>query len=361
MIEGVFFSHALGRCLYTRSRRSGASRSRSIEAIKLLASNGKERDNFGTAWPSKGIGPCRGPETDHSGQAAWHDLRLRENGRPWIETAQLIPTIPGSCSFSDSTWTSAATWSWGVPTSTATSKETRFEAPSIFSGAREEVGAGGQAEGGRHDVHRVFRVQRGRGRRHGPGQFPRDPAMGDSTGAVYVSARWAEPGRGSPSSTPPTPRRTTISASAWRSAEIRSCSFPGDDDLGSSSGSAYVFREIGGVFTQIASSRPRKAPRPTSSAQRVDPGIYRIIGSIGTDNGIPSSNRGSAYVFEEIDGVWTQIAKLTAFESMSFDFLGRRSPWTAAWPSWAPNRPTRATLTRTSGRRMSSQTWAVPA
>ncbi|MFC1601038.1 FG-GAP repeat protein [Candidatus Sumerlaeota bacterium] len=95
----------------------------------------------------------------------------------------------------------------------------------------------------------------------------------------------------------------------------------GDDDGGNYSGSAYVFRRSGGVWTQEAKL---VAPDPAESdyfgRSVAVSGDRAVIGVLGDDDGGESS--GSTYVFTRSGGVWTQEVKLTASDAAASDSFG---------------------------------------
>ncbi len=94
-----------------------------------------------------------------------------------------------------------------------------------------------------------------------------------------------------------------------------------DDDGGLNSGSAYVFRAVGGVWQQIAKLTAADAAEGDSFGWSVSiSGDTTLIGAYGDDDGGIES--GAAYVFREVGGVWQQIAKLTAADAAADDLLG---------------------------------------
>ncbi|MCA9222495.1 MAG: FG-GAP repeat protein, partial [Planctomycetales bacterium] len=94
-----------------------------------------------------------------------------------------------------------------------------------------------------------------------------------------------------------------------------------DDDGGLNSGSAYVFRELGGVWQEIAKLTAADATADDHFGYSVSlSGDTAVIGAYFDDGG--SSNSGSAYVFREVAGVWQQIAKLTAADAGANDRFG---------------------------------------
>lgn len=95
----------------------------------------------------------------------------------------------------------------------------------------------------------------------------------------------------------------------------------GDDDAGANSGSAYVFREIAGAWQEVAKLTADDAATGDSFGYSVSvDGDTAVVGAWFDDDA--GSASGSAYVFREVDGVWQQIAKLTANDGANGDRLG---------------------------------------
>ena len=94
-----------------------------------------------------------------------------------------------------------------------------------------------------------------------------------------------------------------------------------DNDLGSNSGSAYVFEKIGGVWTQSAKLTAADGAEHDQFGFSVAvSGDTAVIGSRNGDGLV--ANSGSAYVFEKIGALWSQTAKLTASDGAQFDEFG---------------------------------------
>lgn len=96
---------------------------------------------------------------------------------------------------------------------------------------------------------------------------------------------------------------------------------PQDDDNGSNSGSAYVFRFANGAWTQEAKLRAADAAASDlfGSAVAVR-GDRVVVGSPADDDG--GSNAGSVYTFAFANGIWAQTDKLTAFDRAAGDNFG---------------------------------------
>jgi len=95
---------------------------------------------------------------------------------------------------------------------------------------------------------------------------------------------------------------------------------PGDDDGGSSSGSAYVATRSGVTWTEeqkIVASDDDAGDTFGGMADITDDGTRVIIGA-GQEN----SYAGSAYVFSRSGVVWTEEQKLAASDGASFNFFG---------------------------------------
>lgn len=94
-----------------------------------------------------------------------------------------------------------------------------------------------------------------------------------------------------------------------------------DDDHGSSSGSVYAFELADGVWSQSAKLTPDDGASYDYFGASIafDKGVA-LIGAYGDDD--RERDTGSAYVFEVVDGVWKQAAKLTASDAQRSDGFG---------------------------------------
>lgn len=95
----------------------------------------------------------------------------------------------------------------------------------------------------------------------------------------------------------------------------------GDDDAGSRSGSVYVFERIGGTWGQVAKLTAGDAEAGDYFGDSVAiAGEVIVVGApLSEDAGLRT---GSAYVFERINGVWTETAKLLASNLHAFHYFG---------------------------------------
>jgi hypothetical protein len=95
----------------------------------------------------------------------------------------------------------------------------------------------------------------------------------------------------------------------------------GDDDGGSSSGSAYIFTRTGSVWSQQAKLTADDATVDGSFGGSVAISSDSvIIGAEGDDDG--GSNSGSSYIFTRSGSTWSQQAKLHAGDPSANDYFG---------------------------------------
>ncbi len=95
----------------------------------------------------------------------------------------------------------------------------------------------------------------------------------------------------------------------------------GDDDAGSSSGSAYIFTRSGSIWSQQSKLTASDAAANDSFGVSISLfGDDVVIGASGNDDA--GSSSGSAYAFTRSGSVWVQKAKLTASDAAADDFFG---------------------------------------
>ena len=95
-----------------------------------------------------------------------------------------------------------------------------------------------------------------------------------------------------------------------------------DDDKGEKSGSAYVFEESGGTWSQVAKLIANDgAAGDVFGASVSISGTTAIVGAWGDED--KGDDSGSAYIFERSGGTWSQVAKLTASDGAAQDKFGR--------------------------------------
>jgi predicted acyltransferase (DUF342 family) len=92
-----------------------------------------------------------------------------------------------------------------------------------------------------------------------------------------------------------------------------------DDDDGSRSGSAYIFKRNGSMWNQQTKLTASDAASNDYFGNSVSIyGDYALVGSQDDD-----TDRGSAYIFKRNGSTWTQQAKLVASDGVSNDTFGR--------------------------------------
>jgi hypothetical protein len=95
-----------------------------------------------------------------------------------------------------------------------------------------------------------------------------------------------------------------------------------DDDKGKDSGSVDIFEKIGGIWTEKGKIYASDTTSGDSFGRYINiEGNRAIIGAVGADGREESS--GATYIFEKNNGVWQQIARLTASDGQTGDLFGR--------------------------------------
>jgi PKD repeat protein len=98
---------------------------------------------------------------------------------------------------------------------------------------------------------------------------------------------------------------------------------PTDRDSGINSGSAYIFEGSGSSWSQAAKLTAGDGAAQDLFGRGVSiSGMYAIAGAFGDDD--KGAESGSAYIFKRNGGVWSQVAKLTAGGGAADDWLGDR-------------------------------------
>lgn len=154
------------------------------------------------------------------------------------------------------------------------------------------------------------------------GAYQHDAHSADS-GAVYVIQNiggvWTQTAEVSPSDAAP---GDYFGGSVALSGDVAVIGAPGDDDHGSGSGSAYVFQNLGGAWTQIAKlTAPDGVAGDYFGVSVGVSGETAVIGAYGDDD--HGTYTGSVYVFQRLNGTWTQTARLVASDAAIADFFGK--------------------------------------
>ena len=96
---------------------------------------------------------------------------------------------------------------------------------------------------------------------------------------------------------------------------------PGDDDDAMESGAAYIFELQNGSWREVAKLKSDDPDEFDSFGRAVSlNGERAIIGAFIDSE--KASAAGAAYIFEVIDGTWTQVAKLTASDAEEESYFG---------------------------------------
>jgi hypothetical protein len=98
-------------------------------------------------------------------------------------------------------------------------------------------------------------------------------------------------------------------------------SAPYDDDAGSGSGSAYIFKRDGTAWTEQAKITASDGAKYDAFGYSVAiSGDYAVVGAHWDDDA--GSASGSAYIFKRDGTAWTEQAKITASDGAASDYFG---------------------------------------
>ncbi len=150
----------------------------------------------------------------------------------------------------------------------------------------------------------------------------RDPVNGNNTGSAYIfedtGTGWTQVAKLTAADGEEQDRfgySVSISGTAAIVGAYK------DDDCGSASGSAYVFEDNGSSWTQVAKLTAGDGAESDNFGKSVSiSDTAAIVGAPGDDD--HGSSSGSAYVFKDNGFVWTQVAKLTPSDGAESDRFG---------------------------------------
>jgi hypothetical protein len=95
----------------------------------------------------------------------------------------------------------------------------------------------------------------------------------------------------------------------------------GNDDNGTDSGSAYIFKRDGSLWNEQAKLTASDAAAGDRFGLSVAiAGDYALVGAIGNDDN--GTDSGSAYIFKRDGSSWNEQAKLTASDAAAYDLFG---------------------------------------
>ncbi|MDD3666524.1 MAG: FG-GAP repeat protein, partial [Bacteroidales bacterium] len=95
----------------------------------------------------------------------------------------------------------------------------------------------------------------------------------------------------------------------------------------SGAGSAYIFKNTAGTWTQVQKivTSDREAGDEFGCSVSIS-GDYAIVGAVGEDHdtigGAYTDGAGSAYIFKNTAGAWQQVQKIVASDREAEDFFG---------------------------------------
>ncbi|RLG30706.1 hypothetical protein DRO03_03610, partial [Methanosarcinales archaeon] len=112
----------------------------------------------------------------------------------------------------------------------------------------------------------------------------------------------------------------TVSISVSISGDYAIVGAPYDDDNNDTSGSAYIFKRDGTIWSQQAKIIASDGTAWDYFGNSVSiSGDYAIVGAFGGDEHDPS---GSAYVFKRDGTIWSQQAKIAPSDGAAGDLFG---------------------------------------
>ncbi len=240
-----------------------------VQHAKLLPADGAAGDHFGNSVAIYGNTAVVGaPDDDISGSAnAGSAYIFKYNGSAWVQQAKLVASDKKS---NDQ-------FGWSV----------------AINGNRVVIGA-----------------------------FRTDDKGGDS-GSAYVfdynGSTWIQKAKLT-ASDGASGDRLGVSVGVYGNTVIAGANQ--DDDAGSSSGSAYLFKYNGSTWSQINKLTAADAAADDRFGTSVSiSGSRAVVGARG-DNHAGGTNAGSVYVFTNGAGGWAQTGKLIASDASTGDVLG---------------------------------------
>lgn len=106
------------------------------------------------------------------------------------------------------------------------------------------------------------------------------------------------------------------------SGEIVAVGADSHDDLGSASGAAYVFEKVDGVWTQTKELLADDGASVDLFGSSVGVSGQTVVVGARQDDDLGNAS-GAGYVFRKVNGVWMQTAKLLADDGAALDFFGK--------------------------------------
>lgn len=287
-----------------------------VEMAKLLASDGESHDNFGWSVAVDGDTAIVGARNSNQSSCDGSARIFTRSGAVWTERAELLSDNDGFCE----------SFSGGGGNQVAISGDTAIvgaiaarDHNGVLTGAAHVfIRSGGvwtrQAKifptNGLHNAAFGHAVSISGDTAVIGAHF--DNEIGTNTGAAYVFTRsgdvWTQRAKLLPADGAPDSANFGSSVSVRGSTVV--VGEPRDDENGSDAGSAYVFAESGGVWSQEAKLLPSAGSPNSHFGWSVSIDGDSVL--IGERRGVGG---GSAYVFTRSGGVWTEQAKLTGSDA----------------------------------------------
>ena len=259
--------YIISLCVFLASAFHSINRLYAQSEIKVTASDSRNGSQFGYSVSLNGDYAFIGaPEDDRNGQRSGTVYVFEREGTSWVERIKL--------------------------TSSDIEAEDEFGISVSSSGDYALVGAWG------------------------------DNVNGEASGSAYVFKReggtWIEQAKLTPSDGE---AEDIFGEAVSLSGDYALIGAHRDDDNGSQSGSAYVFKREGEVWVEQAKLTPIDGEVADFFGRALSlSGDYALIGArADDDNGVLS---GSAYIFERQDTSWVERAKLKASDGVSLDIFG---------------------------------------
>jgi hypothetical protein len=296
----------------------------STQQAKLLASDGATFDLSGLSVAVSGntalVGSSRNDDKGTDAGAVYVFVR---SGTSWIQQAKLTAddaaandsfgitvalsgdTALIGAKFDDNVASDAGAAYIFVRTGTSWAQQAKLVASD--AAAADQLGASVALEG---DTAVVGTIE--------------DDDHGDRSGSAYVFVRsgtsWTQQAKLTPTDGATADQFGVSVSVSGNTAVVGTW---GDDDLGNSSGSAYVFVRSGTSWTQQAKLLAGDGAAADQFGVSVSvSGDTALIGANLDDDDAHGSDAGSAYVFVRSGTTWTQQAKLTATDGAGGDNFG---------------------------------------
>jgi hypothetical protein len=294
-----------------------------VEEQKLLASDGASYDEFGASVSVSGdvalVGACGGDDQGYRSGSAYS---FRSNGDLWVEEQKLLaPYISPNAYFgtsvsiseevalvgagkdNDQGYRSGSVYIFGWSGSAWVQQQKLLASDGA---SYDEFGASVSVSG---DVALVG--------------APYDDEQGYNSGSVYIfgwdGSAWVQQQKLLASDGA---NYDEFGRSVSVSGDVALVSAPYDDDRGSNSGSAYIFRWNGSDWVQEQKLLVFDGANYDEFGSSVSvSGDVALVGAWGDDD--RGSNSGSAYIFRWNGSDWVQEQKLLASDVGSHDEFGR--------------------------------------